>query len=164
MDSAFLWIDHDTAIKPYQNQLSRAWYWFNRLTALSTFSNSLSVLIFRFIFPSKWSANLCMRREGDIVHWLAETHNISSIQWWESYFKYERSNWRAYLKRERERERESRCRLLVMSSRPDDGALVMRWKKANEALRTKFSLMILHPERSKKWCFLKLLFSDSLSI
>ena len=30
----------------------------------------------------------------------------------------------AYLKRERERE--SRCRLLVMSSWPDDGALVMR--------------------------------------
>ena len=45
----------------------------------------------------------------------------------------------AYLKRE------SRCRLLVISSWPDDGALVMRWKKANEACRTKFSLIILHP-------------------
>ena len=43
----------------------------------------------------------------------------------------------AYLKRERDRE--SRCRLLVMSSWPDDGALVMRWKKANEARRTKLS-------------------------
>ena len=38
-----------------------------------------------------------------------------------------------YLKRERE----SRCRLLVMSSRPDDGALVMRWKKAIGGHRTK---------------------------
>ena len=47
------------------------------------------------------------------------------------------------------KERESRCRLLVMSSWPDDGALVMRWKKANEARRTKLSLMILHPESSK---------------
>ena len=46
------------------------------------------------------------------------------------------------------KERESRCRLLVMSSWPDDGALVMRWKKANEARRTKLSLMILHPESS----------------
>ena len=64
-----------------------------------------------------------------------------------------------YLKRERE----SRCRLLVMSSWPDDGALVMRWKKANEARCTKFSLMILHPERSKN-VFSKLLFSDSWSI
>ena len=35
------------------------------------------------------------------------------------------------------RERESRCRLLVMSSWPDDGALVMKWKKANEVRRTK---------------------------
>ena len=43
----------------------------------------------------------------------------------------------AYLKRDRERE--SRCRLLVMSSWPDDGALVMRWKKANEARCTKLS-------------------------
>ena len=51
----------------------------------------------------------------------------------------------AYLKRERE----SRCRLLVMSSWPDDGALVMRWKKANEVRRTKLSLMILLPESSK---------------
>ena len=55
----------------------------------------------------------------------------------------------AYLKRERE----SRCRLLVMSSWPDDGALVMRWKKANEARRTKLSLMILHPESLKECCF-----------
>ena len=54
----------------------------------------------------------------------------------------------AYLKRERE----SRCRLLVMSSWADDGALVMRWKKANEARCSK--LLIFHPERSKK-CFFK---------
>ena len=52
----------------------------------------------------------------------------------------------AYLKRERERE--SRCRLLVMSSWPDHDALVMRWMKANEVWCTK--LLILHPERSKK--------------
>ena len=50
-----------------------------------------------------------------------------------------------YLKRERE----SRCRLLVMSSWPDDRALVMRWKKGNDARCTKFSLMILHPESLK---------------
>ena len=54
-----------------------------------------------------------------------------------------------YLKRERE----SRCRLLLMSSWPDDGALVMKWKKGNEVRRTKLSLMILHPERSKKCVF-----------
>ena len=52
----------------------------------------------------------------------------------------------AYLKRERES-----CRLLVMSSWPDDGALVMRWKKANEARCTKLSLMILHPESWKEF-------------
>ena len=52
------------------------------------------------------------------------------------------------------KERESRCRLLVMSSWPDDGALVMKWKKRNEVRRTKLSVMILHPERSKK-CFFK---------
>ena len=40
-----------------------------------------------------------------------------------------------------------------MSSWPDDGALVMRWKKANEARRTK-----------KNYVFSKLLFLDSLSI
>ena len=52
-----------------------------------------------------------------------------------------------------------------MSSWPDDGALVMRWKKANEARRTKLSLMILHRESSKDWCFFfKLLFSVSLSM
>ena len=45
----------------------------------------------------------------------------------------------AYLKREKE----SRCRLLVMSS----------WKKANEARRTKLSLMILHRENLKECCF-----------
>ena len=44
----------------------------------------------------------------------------------------------AYLKRERE----SRCRLLVMSSWPDVGALVISWKKANKARRTKFSLVL----------------------
>ena len=49
----------------------------------------------------------------------------------------------AYLKRERE----CRCRLLVMSSWRDDGALVMRWKKANEARRTKLTL---HLESLKK--------------
>ena len=52
---------------------------------------------------------------------------------------------KGYLKRERE----SRCRLLVMSSWLDNGALVMRWKKAHETRRTKLSLMILHPESSK---------------
>ena len=41
-----------------------------------------------------------------------------------------------------------------MSSWPDDGALVMRRKKANEARCTKLSLMILHPESSKE-CFFK---------
>ena len=66
----------------------------------------------------------------------------------------------AYLKRERE----SRCRLLVMSSWPDDGALVIRWKKANEARCTKFSLIILHPEGSKELRFFELLFSVSLSL
>ena len=53
----------------------------------------------------------------------------------------------AYLKRE------SCCRLLVMSSWPDDGALVLKWKKAYEARRTKFSLIILHPESSKELRF-----------
>ena len=47
-----------------------------------------------------------------------------------------------YLKRERE----SRCRLLVMSSWLDDGALVMRWKKAIEARCTKLSYL-------KECCF-----------
>ena len=42
-----------------------------------------------------------------------------------------------------------------MSSWPDDGALVMRWKKANEARCTKLSLMILHPESLKECCFFK---------
>ena len=37
-----------------------------------------------------------------------------------------------------------------MCSWPDDGALVMRWKKANELRRTKLFLMILHPESSKE--------------
>ena len=54
----------------------------------------------------------------------------------------------AYLKRETERE--SRCRLLVMSSWPDVGALVISWKKENKARRTKFSLMVLHPKSSKE--------------
>ena len=66
----------------------------------------------------------------------------------------------AYLKRKRE----SRCRLLVMSSWPDDGALVMRWKKANEARSMKFSLIILHPVASKELWFFELLFSVSLSL
>ena len=39
-----------------------------------------------------------------------------------------------------------------MSSWPDDDALVLRWKKENEARCTKLSLMILLPERSKN-CF-----------
>ena len=47
-----------------------------------------------------------------------------------------------------------------MSSWPDDGALVMRWKKANEARRTKLSLMILLPESLKEcWVFFNLCFS-----
>ena len=80
-----------TAYKPYQNWLSHAWIWFNRLTALSTFSNSLSLVVFRSIFACKWSANLCMWRLPDIVHWFADKHNISIIQWYKSYFKYEPS-------------------------------------------------------------------------
>ena len=36
-----------------------------------------------------------------------------------------------------------------MTSWPDDGALVMRWKKAIEARLTKLSLIILHPGSSK---------------
>ena len=40
-----------------------------------------------------------------------------------------------------------------MSSWPDDGALVIRWKKANEACRTMLSLMILHPESLNECCF-----------
>ena len=79
------------------------------------------------------------------MHSLAERHNISSIQWWKSYFKYEQCKGRISQKKERE----SRCRLLVMSSWPDDRALVMRWKKGNDARCTKFSLMILHPESLK---------------
>ena len=51
-----------------------------------------------------------------------------------------------------------------MSSWPDDGALVMRWKKANEARCTKFSLMILHPESLKEFFFFRLVFSVSLSM
>ena len=40
-----------------------------------------------------------------------------------------------------------------MGSWPDDGSLVMRWKKANEARRTKLSSIILHPESLKKMFF-----------
>ena len=40
-----------------------------------------------------------------------------------------------------------------MSSWPDDGALVMRLKKANEARCTKVSLMMLHPESWKEFFF-----------
>ena len=87
--------------------------------------------------------------------WLAERHNISTIQWWEIYFKYEPSKGSKSQKRER-----GRCRLLVMSSGPDDGALVMKWKKANEARRTKLSLMILYPESSKECFFLNLFFQS----
>ena len=46
-----------------------------------------------------------------------------------------------------------------MSSWPDDGALVLRWKKANEARCTKFSLMI-----DEKIIFPKLRYLDSLFI
>ena len=93
--------------------------------------------------------------------WLVERHNISSIQWWESYFKYEPSKGN----KSQKRERESLCRLLVMGSWPDDGALVMGWKKANEARRTKLSLMILPSESLKKCCFfLNLFFSVSFII
>ena len=60
-----------------------------------------------------------------------------------SYVKYERSKGRISQKRE------SPCRLLVMSSWPDDGALVMRLKKANEARFTMLFLMMLHPESWK---------------
>ena len=59
----------------------------------------------------------------------------------------------AYLKRERE----SRCRHLVMSSWPDDGALVTTWKKANEARCTKCSFLTLYPESSREF-FFKLVF------
>ena len=38
-----------------------------------------------------------------------------------------------------------------MSSWPYDVALVMRWKKANEARCTKLSLIILHPESWKEF-------------
>ena len=65
-----------------------------------------------------------------------------------------------YLKRERE----SRCRLLVMSSWPDDGALITRWKKANEACCTKLSFLTLYPESLGEFIFLNLLFSFYLSI
>ena len=51
-----------------------------------------------------------------------------------------------------------------MSSWPDDDALVLRWKKENEARCTKLSLIILLPERLKNCFFLELLFSDSLII
>ena len=40
-----------------------------------------------------------------------------------------------------------------MGSWPDDGSLVMRWKKANEARRTKLSSIMLHPESLKKMFF-----------
>ena len=56
-----------------------------------------------------------------------------------------------YLKRERE----SRCRLLVMSSWPDDGALITRWKKANEARCTNLSFLTLYPESLGEFIFLK---------
>ena len=42
-----------------------------------------------------------------------------------------------------------------MSSWPDDGAVVMRWTKANEARRTKLYLILLHPESSKELFFFK---------
>ena len=110
------------------------------MIAVSTFST-----IGAWLFPCKLSANLCMWRLPDIVHWLAERQSSRR----ESYFKYGRSKGSI----SQERERESRCRLLVMSSWPDVGALVISWKKANEPRRTKFSLMVLHPESSKEWCF-----------
>ena len=48
-----------------------------------------------------------------------------------------------------------------MSSWPDDGALVMRWKKVNEARRTKLSLMIFFPESLKEcWVFFNLCFQS----
>jgi len=37
------------------------------------------------------------------IDWLRGTDNVSSIQWWESYFKYERSKGSISQKRERER-------------------------------------------------------------
>ena len=44
------------------------------------------------------------------------------------------------------------------SSWPDDGALVMSWKKANEARCTKLSFLILYAESSREFIFLKLVF------
>ena len=104
LDSAFCWMDRHTAYNPYQNELSNAWYWFTRLLALSIFSNSLSLVIFGLIFPCKLSDNLCIWHLTwrDIVHWLAERHNTSSIHWWKSYFKYGRSKGSVSEKRERE--------------------------------------------------------------
>ena len=60
--------------------------------------------------------------------------------------------------REGNLKRESHCRLLVMSSWSDDGALVTRWKKANEGRRTKLSFLILYPESSREFTFFKTCF------
>mgnify|MGYP000459430060 FL=1 len=45
-----------------------------------------------------------------------------------------------------------------MSSWPDDGALVMRWKKANEGRRTNLSFLTLYPESSRELIFFKTCF------
>ena len=45
-----------------------------------------------------------------------------------------------------------------MSSWPDDGALVMSWKKANEARCAKLSFLILYLESSREFIFFKILF------
>ena len=45
-----------------------------------------------------------------------------------------------------------------MSSWPDDGALVMRWKKAIEVRATKLSFLTLYPESSREFILLKLFF------
>ena len=60
---------------------------------ISTFST-----IGAWLFPCKLSANLCMWRLPDIVHWLAERQSSRL----ESYFKYGRSKRSISQKRERE--------------------------------------------------------------
>ena len=154
MDSAFRWVDHYTAYKPYQNQLSHPWHWFNRFLALSTFSTIGAWFFLESYSPANKVLIYACEVNGTLcIDWLRGTvflvssggKAISSMN----------DLREAHLKRERERER-----LLVMSSWPDDGALVMRWKKANEARRTKLPLMIFCPESSKECFFLNLFFQS----
>ena len=155
MESAFRLMDHYTAFKPYQNQLSHAWHWFNCLIAVSTFSTIGAWLFLDWYSP----ANEVLIYACDVYRTLHIDWLRGTVQGGKAISSMDDLR-EAYLKRERE----SRCRLLVMSSWPDDGALAMRWKKANEARRTKFSLIILHPEGSKELWFFELLFSVSLSL